>query len=71
MKERLYSYDKLRGRIYEKYRTQEAFAKALGISGNALSLKMNCITGFSQEDIKTWSDLLDIPREEYAEYFFA
>lgn len=71
MKERLYSYDKLRGRIYEKYRTQEAFAKALGISGNTLSLKMNCITGFSQEDIKTWSDLLDIPREEYAEYFFA
>lgn len=71
MKEKIYSYDKLRGRIYEKYGTQEAFAKVLGISGNSLSLKMRCLTGFSQEDIRVISELLDIPREEYAEYFFA
>lgn len=66
----MYKYKKLRGRIVEKYGTQEKFAKAVGISETALSKKMQCKTGISQSDICLWSKLLDIQPEEYGEYFF-
>lgn len=65
-----YKYDKLRGRIVEKYGTQGNFAEILGISKNSMSKKMNCETGFSQEDMIIWSNLLDIKKEEYGTYFF-
>ena len=65
-----YKYDKLRGRIVEKYGTQGNFAEILGISKNSMSKKMNCGTGFSQEDIILWSKLLNIKKEEYGTYFF-
>lgn len=65
-----YSYDKLRGRIVEKYGTQENFAEILGVSTNSLSKKMTGKTGFSQKDIVLWSNLLDIDKTEYSEYFF-
>lgn len=66
----MYQYNKLRGRIVEKFGTQEKFAKAVGISENALSKKMQCKTGISQSDIAQWSKLLDISVSEYGEYFF-
>ena len=66
-----YSYDKLRGRIIEKYGSQERFAEALGISTNSLSKKMTGKTGISQKDIVEWSRLLQIDKSEYSEYFFA
>ena len=59
-----YSYDKLRGRIIEKYGSQERFAEALGISTNSLSKKMTGKTGFSQKDIVEWSRLLQIDKSE-------
>lgn len=64
------TYDKLRGRIVEKYGTQAAFAHAIGISTNAMSNKMTCKTGISQEDIEVWSSLLDIDHRSYWDYFF-
>lgn len=66
-----YSYDKLRGRIIERYGSQERFAEVLGISTNSLSKKMTGKTGFSQKDIVAWSHLLEIDKSEYSEYFFA
>lgn len=66
-----YSYDKLRGRIVEKYGSQEKFAEVIGISPNSLSKKMTGKTGFSQKDIIRWSELLDIDKADYSEYFFA
>lgn len=66
-----YSYNKLRGRIVEKYGTQQKFAEKIGISENSMSLKMNGKTGFSQADMIKWGKLLDIPVEEYGKYFFA
>ena len=66
-----YKYDRLRGRIVEKYGSQEEFAKVIGISSNSMSKKMNGKTGFSQKDIVKWSELLDINKSEYSEYFFA
>ena len=65
-----YTYNKLRGRIIEKFGTQDNFASEIGISRNSLSLKMNCKTGFSQSDIIKCSELLGIPADEYGEYFF-
>lgn len=66
-----YSYDKLRGRIIEKYGSQEKYAEVLRISTNSLSKKMTGKTGFSQKDIALWSNLLEIDKSEYGEYFFA
>ena len=66
-----YGYDKLRGRIVEKYGNQENFAKKIGISSTSLSKKMTGVTGFSQKDINKWSELLDIDKEDYGTYFFA
>lgn len=68
--QKTYKYNKLRGRIVEKYRTLDAFSDALGLSRVSVSYKMNGKTGFSQEDIIKWSDLLDITASEYGIYFF-
>lgn len=65
-----YGYCKLRGRIVEKYRTQTNFAKAIGISKNALSRKMSGKVRLSQEDMIQWSELLDIDKESFGEFFF-
>lgn len=71
MEKKYYRYDKLRGRIVEKYGTQKAFAEALNVSENSLSLKMNCKTEFSQTDMDKFAKLLEIPLSEYSAYFFA
>lgn len=65
-----YSYDKLRGRIIEKFGTQEKFADVLGISKTSLSKKMTGKTGFSQADMIKWGKLLDINACSYGDYFF-
>lgn len=36
-----FDYNKLRGKIVKKYKTQGAFAKAMGVSERTLSLKLN------------------------------
>lgn len=66
----MYKYKKLRGKIIEKFGTQEKFAKEIGISETALSKKMQCKTGISQSDICRWSKLLEIEQKDYGEYFF-
>ena len=66
-----YTYNKLRGRIVERYGTQEKFAEALGMTKQGISLKMTGKTSFSQHDINRWCELLDIKTEQIADYFFA
>lgn len=65
-----YSYRKLRGRIKEIFGTQEAFAKAVGISKVSVSKKLTGKVKFTQSDIEQWADLLLILRKDYGEYFF-
>ena len=65
-----YCYNKLRGRIVEKYGTQSAFARDIGLSKTSLSKKMTGKTGFSQEDVRLWRDKLDITDSEIGTYFF-
>ena len=67
---RMYKYDKLRGRIVEKFGSQNNFANALETTTVTVSKKMTGKTGFSQEDIEQWSELLDIEQSEYGAYFF-
>lgn len=55
-----FEYNKLRGRIIEKYGTLKAFADDLDISYVAVSKKLNNLTGFSQKDIVIWCEKLDI-----------
>lgn len=66
-----YSYNKLRGRIIEKFGSQENFSKEINLSKTSLSMKMTGQTGFSQNDIQKWSQVLEISTEEIGEYFFS
>lgn len=63
-------YRKLKGRIVEKYGSQEELAKAWGITRQAVSKKMTGKTRFSTDDIVKLVNLLDIPKERIGEYFF-
>lgn len=65
-----FNFCKLRGKIIEKYGSQLEFSKALGLSQNALSKKMNNRTRFSSDDVMKIKELLDIPDNEVNSYFF-
>lgn len=66
-----YKYAKLRGRIVEVFGTIQRYSDVLGLSYVSVSNKLNGKTGFSQEDIEKWADLLHIEPVYYHEYFFA
>lgn len=63
-------FSKLKGRIIEKFGTQKKFAEALGVSNNLVSLKMQKRCEFSKEDMLRWGELLDIPPEQFYDFFF-
>lgn len=63
-------YNKLRGKIVEVFRTQESFAKALGMSRVALNNKLNGRTDWTSEEIYRACNLLGIHLADNAEYFF-
>lgn len=65
------TYNKLRGRIIEKFGSQKAFAPAIGMNASTLSLKMNNGAEWTREEIVDACSLLDIPIEEAHVYFFA
>ena len=65
------SYSKLRGRIREKFGTQEDFATAMQKSPTTLSSKLNGKTEWTRQEIETACRLLDIPLAEAPAYFFA
>ena len=60
----------LRGRIVQKYGTNGEFAKHLGTSQQTVSAKLNGRSQFSQKDIVTWSNALDIDADSIGRYFF-
>ena len=64
-------YPKLRGRIVEKYGSQEAFAREVGLSTTSMSKKMTGKVGISQSDILKWCPLLDIEVNDIGAYFYA
>lgn len=62
-------FSKLRGRIREKFGTQSAFAKALGVHTATLSQKLRGVSDWTRPEIDKAVRLLDIPAEEIAAYF--
>ncbi len=66
-----FNYLKLRGKLREKFGTQERFAAALGMSPATLSKKLNNGTDWSGVEIQTACELLGIPIEDAHLYFFA
>lgn len=64
------SYAKLRGRIREKFRTQGAFAEAMGMHPTTLSKKLAGLVDWTRQEIEKASKLLKIPAEEIHVYFF-
>lgn len=65
-----FNYNKLRGKITEKFSTQSAFSKAMRVSERTLSLKLNGRIYFVQDEIALAAELLGIPQEEIQVYFF-
>ena len=63
------SYPKLRGKIREKYGTQEAFSKALGTSNTTVSGKLNGRTEWDRQEIEDACKLLGIPLADAFDYF--
>lgn len=63
-------YNKLRGRIVEKFGSQERFAEEIGLSNVSVSKKMTGKVQFTQSDIVLWCEKLGIPLEDAGTYFF-
>lgn len=66
----MYNLNKLKGRIIEKFGTQGNFAKAMGMSERTVSLKLDNQVDWKQSEIVKACELLEIPKEEIADYFF-
>lgn len=64
------NYNKLIGRMIERYGTRGKAAVALGMAKSSLSLKLNGHTDFSRGDILNACRVLDITRDEIPDYFF-
>lgn len=65
-----FDYSKLKGRIVEKFGTQGAFSKALGMSERALSFKLQGRVFFRQDEISKAIALLGLSPEDIDKYFF-
>lgn len=68
--EQPYDYRKLRGRIKEKFGTQSAFAKAVGLSDVSVSNKLNNNVEWGQEEIERSVSVLNIEHSDIHSYFF-
>ena len=66
-----FNYSKLRGRIVEYFGCQGVFAEAIGLSERSVSLKLNNIRQWTQQEIMLACELLDISATEISLYFFA
>lgn len=65
-----FDYNKLRGRIVEKYGNQIEFAKAMDWSERTLSKKINGKVSWKQTDICKAINLLELTEDDIQEYFF-
>lgn len=65
-----FDYSKLFGKIREKYKTQAAFADAMGMSRTSLNQRLNNVLDFSQGEMEKAAELLGFPKNRIPEYFF-
>lgn len=64
------TYNKIRGKIVEVYGSQKGFAKAIGLSEQSVTAKLNGRTDMSQDDILKWADALKLEVSDIGNYFF-
>jgi len=64
-------FDKILGKMREMRLTQQRLSEELNISIVTLNKKLNGSFNFSWEEMEALIRILDIPKEEVAEYFFA
>lgn len=64
-------YSKLRGRIRERFVTEQAFAEAMEKTISQMSLLLNGKAVWRQVDIKKACDILGIADNDIGQYFFA
>ena len=64
------NYARLRGKIREIFGTQEAFAKAIGLSKSGVSMRLNGKVNWTAEEIERAKEALDFSAEEIGTYFF-
>lgn len=63
-------FGRLKEKIKEVYRTQKAFADAIGINVATLNAKLNSKAKWDLEEIEKACDLLDISNDDMMSYFF-
>lgn len=66
----MYDTSKLRGRIIEKYGSQNAFAEAVGRSISFVSQYLNGKVILDQDTMDKWAESLDIDISDIPTYFF-
>lgn len=64
------SYAKLRGKIREVYKTEKAFAQAMGMTRVGLSMRLNNKTKWTLDEAAKAKELLCIEDEDLSAYFF-
>lgn len=64
------SYAKLRGKIKEKFGSQDSFAAAMEMNRSTLSLKLNGKSDWTRKEIEKSCFLLQIPAVDVYAYFF-
>lgn len=63
-------YSKLKGRIRERYKSQAAFAAALGRSVCVVNQKLNGKSEWTAPEIRKACEVLNIDPADIAVYFF-
>lgn len=66
-----FNYSKLLGRMKEFGFTQEMLSSKIDINKGTLNAKLHNKTAFTATEIADICKLLDIPKHEIGEYFFA
>ena len=66
----MFDYSRIKGQIKEKFNTQAAFAKVLGVSTACLSDKLNNKGEWTQSEMLKIVELFGAGRKQIPAYFF-
>lgn len=66
----MFDYSKLYGKIKEVFKTQEAFAKAMGMSRTAINARLKQMVEWKSPEMVKACKLLGIPLVDLHMYFF-
>ena len=65
-----HDYSKLQGAIKEHFGKQGAFAVAMGLSERSVSLKLNNLRCWTQDEMRAFCNLIGVEYTEIPKYFF-